>query len=70
MGRRGIEKSGKHAAPEIITPSRRTAQRYLMELLEKPYDLKRWYNFRTQLVKYADEERITLDKAYDKVAQV
>ena len=70
MGRRGIDKTGRHAAEEIITPARRNAQKALMDLLEKPYDLKRWYNFRTLLVKYADEERITLDKAYDKVAQV
>ena len=70
MGRRGVEKRGRHAAEEIITPSRRNAQRSLMELLEKPYDLKRWYKFRTLLVKYADEERIILDKAYDKVAKV
>lgn len=70
MGRRGIEKRGKHAADEIITPARRNAQKSLMDLLEKPYDLKRWYNFRTLLVKYADQEGLKLEKAYDKVAQV
>jgi hypothetical protein len=67
---RHANKPGKRGAPEIITPARRDAQRALMDLLEKPYDLKRWYSFRTALVKYADQENIKLDKAYDKVANL
>lgn len=62
------KKAGKHAKPIVVTPERERAQRELMEFLAKPYDLWKFVNFRTALVKYADSEKVGLAKAYDKVA--